>query len=165
MSYGVKRTTTLIHTSFYLTKKITFNNRIELDAMIEKLDRLKTENFNRVLIPDYKYERIDDNVLIYEVEFIKGFPVGTAVEPYKSMVYQDVLERESDWTFSDYHLTNFIVETTTDKLYAVDFQSYSYLPDRSVRKNMWHDSQQTHRKIFEGIMNNKWIKPKINYPH
>ena len=41
MSYWVERTTTLIHTSFYLTKKITFNNRIELDAMIEKIGQIK----------------------------------------------------------------------------------------------------------------------------
>ena len=105
------------------------------------------------------------NFLIYNVDYIKGYPLGTATEPFMSIVKEDVVERDSDWTFSDYHMTNFIVEAQTDKLYAVDFQSFSYIPDKNLRREIWNNCQQTHQQIFKGISNNKWVSPKINYTH
>ena len=164
MTYGIDRTKTVINTSFKLIKNIRFNNDREIQEMIHKLDLLKTEKFNRVLIPDFNYS-IRDNFLIYNVDYIKGYPLGTATEPFMSIVKEDVVERDSDWTFSDYHMTNFIVEAQTDKLYAVDFQSFSYIPDKNLRREIWNNCQQTHQQIFKGISNNKWVSPKINYTH
>ena len=178
MTYGEDRTSTEIFTSFKLTKNIRFKNERELRAMIKKLDKLKNEKFNRVLIPNFDYSiKIDksrtyasdddalDHFLIYNVDFIKGYPVGTVTEPFASIVKEDIVERDSDWTFSDYHMTNFIVEAQTDKLYAVDFQSYSYIPDKNLRWETWNNCQNTHKKIFQGIVNNKWQKPSILYTH
>ena len=66
MTYGIDRTKSVINTSFKLIKNIRFNNDREMQEMIHKLDLLKTEKFNRVLIPDFNYS-IRDNFLIYNV--------------------------------------------------------------------------------------------------
>ena len=164
MTYGEDRKETTLRTSFKLTKKIRFKDDETKYFMVDKLNRLKNENFNRVLIPNFDYI-IQDNFLIYEVDFIKGYPLGTATEPFASIVKEDIVERDSDWTFSDYHMTNFIVEAQTDKLYAVDFQSYSYIPDKNLRWEIWNNCQNTHKKIFQGIVSNKWQKPSVLYTH
>ena len=164
MTYGEVRKETTLRTSFKLTKKIRFKDDETKYFMVDKLNRLKNENFNRVLIPNFDYT-IQDNFLIYEVDFIKGYPLGTATEPFASIVKEDIVERDSDWTFSDYHMTNFIVEAQTDKLYAVDFQSYSYIPDKNLRWEIWNNCQNTHKKIFQGLNNNEWITPSILYTH
>lgn len=164
MTYGEDRITTEIFTSFKLIKSIRFKCERELKEMIIKLDKLKKEKFNRVLIPNFDYN-VKDEVLIYNVDFIKGYPLGTATEPFASIVKEDIVERDSDWTFSDYHMTNFIVEAQTDKLYAVDFQSYSYIPDKNLRWEIWNNCQNTHKKIFQGIVSNKWQKPSVLYTH
>tara|TARA_Y100000992_G_scaffold77353_1_gene48974 strand:+ start:5364 stop:5876 length:513 start_codon:yes stop_codon:yes gene_type:complete len=164
MTYGENRKETTLRTSFVLTKKIRFKNDDELKYMVDKLDRLKNENFNRVLLPNFKYH-VRDNFLIYEVDFIKGYPVGTCTQPFSQIVIEDVIERDSDWTFTDYHMTNFIVETKTNKLYAVDFQSYGFIPNKDLRREIWYNCQNTHKKIFQGLSNNEWIKPSIDYTH
>jgi len=165
MSQGEGREELYLNTSFTLNKRISFKSNDDLLVMVDKLERLKKENFNRVLIPKFKYHIESDNVLSYDVDFIKGYPVGTSVAPFSGYVYEDVLSRESEWTFTDYHMTNFILEVRTEKIYAVDFQSYSYIPDRNLRNRIWENCQKTHRTIFGAISNGTWISPAIDYDH
>ena len=164
MTYGDDRKETTLRTSFKLTKKIRFKDDESKYFMVDKLNRLKNENFNRVLIPNFDYS-IQDNFLTYEVDFIKGYSVGTVTEPFSKIVYEDVVEKNSDWTFTDYHTTNFIVEAQTNKLYAVDFQSYGFIPSSDLRKKIWRNCQNTHKELFQGLSNNEWITPSILYTH
>ena len=50
MTYGEDRKETTLRTSFKLTKKIRFKDDETKYFMVDKLNRLKNENFNRVLI-------------------------------------------------------------------------------------------------------------------
>ena len=122
--------------------------------MVDKLERLKEENFNRVLIPDFKYE-VYKNTVNYDVDFIKGSAVGTLVPKYASIVYEDVVKRKSDWTFFDLSTINFIVEFNTENIYAVDFQSYAYIPNHDHRESQWHSSIKSDSEKINSLLNIK----------
>lgn len=150
-----------VNTSFNLTKIIHCHSDVVLKQVKEKLDRLAEENFNRVRIPEFSYEIVDDKTISYNVRFIKGVGIGTAIPYLQKIVKEDVLERKSDWTFSDYHTGNFLMDCDTGDLYAVDFLSYCYAPDRKWRKERWDLSLYRDREIWDKMMggwnySNKW---------
>ena len=140
--------------SFKLSKSIYCKTSKIKDLMVDKLERLKEENFNRVLIPDFKYEVCNDTVN-YNVDFIKGSAVGTLVPKYASIVYEDVVKRKSDWTFFDLSTINFIVEFNTENIYAVDFQSYAYIPNHDHRESQWHSSIKSDSEKINSLLNIK----------
>ena len=113
----------------YKLKKIVTCETPEIaQAIIKKFDRLKVDNFNRVLIPDFDYT-IKDNIIKYDQEYIKGYALGT-ISKYSQIIYEDVVIRESDWTF--------VVEIYTNKIYMVDILSYCYYPDVDRRLKAWY---------------------------
>jgi len=147
--------------TFTLEKKFNCFTEKNLNLMVDKLERLKNENFNRIHIPDFKY-RIEGNVITYNTTFIKGWSVGTLIPKFSNIVYEDIVQRESDWTFDDYGSTNFIVESNTDKIFAVDFQSYNYIPDRDYRESKWKKFQNFHSCMLSDMMRGEWINPPLH---
>ena len=125
-----------VPTTFTLTKKTECKTTKQFDAIIEKLDRLKKENFNRVLIPEFNYS-IEDNNIIQNIQFIKGYSVATFHPEYSYILYEDIVQRKSDWTFIDYSFMNFIVDKYTHKIYALDFLSFKYCPSIDDRQKLW----------------------------
>ena len=107
-----------VKASFKLIKTIHCDTSENVNEMVDKLDRLKNENFNRVLIPNFEYE-VKNNDVIYTVDFIKGYGMGTLVPKYANIVYEDVVKRKSEWTFMDLHTVNFIVEYSTEKMFTL----------------------------------------------
>ena len=136
-----------VPTTFTLTKKTECKTTEEFDAIIEKLDRLKNENFNRVLIPEFNYS-IDHNKITQNVQFIKGYPVATFHPEYSNILYEDVVQRKSDWTFTDYSFMNFIVDKVTHKIYAIDFLSFQYCPSMDYRQYLWEDKLKEDCEIW-----------------
>ena len=110
----------VLESSFTLVKQFNCFTKDNLDLMIDKLERLKKENFNRINIPDFEYS-VEGNYISYNTVFIKGWGVGTHIPEFANIIYEDVVERDSDWTFDDFGSSNFIVEHNTDKIFAVDF--------------------------------------------
>ena len=54
------------------------------------------------LIDPYLYLRdTQGNTITYDTVFIKGWGVGTLIPNFANIVYEDVGQRESDWTFDD----------------------------------------------------------------
>ncbi len=106
--------------------------------MVDKLERLKNEKFEKILIPEFEYE-VEGNILTQRVEYIKGRQCGMTVKKYRDKIYKEFVERDSDWTFCDFKYDNFIVVNgiDKDKIYAIDFQSYNYLPSRKERLDLW----------------------------
>tara|TARA_B100000282_G_scaffold290646_1_gene261872 strand:- start:972 stop:1457 length:486 start_codon:yes stop_codon:yes gene_type:complete len=139
----------VIEASFKLTKTMHCHDSKNVDEMVNKLDRLKNEDFNRVFIPNYEY-KVNDNDVIYTVDFIKGFALGTLVPKYAHIVYEDVVQRKSEWTFMDLHTVNFIVDYHTEKIYAVDFQSYTKIPNQKDRQECWDICRKTDMDFLKG---------------
>tara|TARA_B100000282_G_scaffold267074_1_gene219138 strand:+ start:45 stop:530 length:486 start_codon:yes stop_codon:yes gene_type:complete len=145
-----------VKASFKLIKTIHCDTSENVNEMVDKLDRLKNENFNRVLIPNFEYE-VKNNDVIYTVDFIKGYGMGTLVPKYANIVYEDVVKRRSEWTFMDLHTVNFIVEYSTEKIYAIDFQSYTKVPSQSDRQINWDYSTKSDLNDLKRI--NELLQP------
>ena len=119
---------------YHLDKTVVCDSDEIARGVVEKFDRLQKEDFNRIHVPKFDYYAMD-NAVRYRVEFIKGYPLGT-ISRFKDIIYEDVVNRESDWTFDDYSMGNFVVEHTGE-VWAVDFTSYRYMPDREERNEKW----------------------------
>lgn len=135
---------------FKLTKTIECRSLEQRNILVEKLERLKTENFNRIRLPKFDFT-VSENTVVQNMQFIKGQPFGTLISPHQEIVYEDIVLKDSDWTFLDYNTLNFPVERKIDKIYAIDFQSYSYCPDIDERKKLWALRSELHKEILSQI--------------
>ena len=80
--------------------------------------------------------------------------LSNKVSKFKGDIYDDIVERESDWTFDDYGYGNFVVEWKTLKIYAVDFTSYRYMPDREERRRKWKQYTEKNKWELGMVLNN-----------
>jgi len=137
----------ILQASFRLSKTIHCKKEEYRDHMIEKLERLKKEDFNRVLVPEFTYT-VDGNDVTYDVEYIKGYGIGTLIPRFAQIIREDVLNRPNPWTFTDFNTVNFIVEMHTNKIFTVDFQSYCYCPNTEERERIWekHITREKRRR-------------------
>lgn len=133
---------------FILLKRVNCNNNKLKEIYINKLNRLKEENFNRIKIPNFTYS-VDNNIVSCSIDFIKGLYVSTSEQ--RTLIYQDVVCRDSDWTFSDYRDANFIIQEGTGDIFAIDFQSYRFYPQKEKRKVSW----------FNHIESLHWIQQNL----
>jgi hypothetical protein len=156
--YGEDRRKKVIDTSFSMTKTLHCEDEETRDIMVDKLERLKSENFNRVSIPQFSY-RVDGNIVIYDVEYIKGYQVATFIPQFAEIIKEDVRDRTSPWTFTDYHMVNFVIEYKTNQLYAVDFQSYC-LADYEWRMERWNTCLKKDKERVQIIMSGGWYTPR-----
>ena len=85
--------------------------------------------------------------------------VGTLIPYFTNIIYEDIVQRDLDWTFDDYGSSNFIVEHITDRIFAVDFQSYNYLPNRDYRESKWKKFQKLNSNVLDGLSKGEWINP------
>ena len=53
-----------------------------------------------------------------------------------NVIYDELIDKESDYSITDYNPTNFIVKD--DQIYLIDLESYGYIP-YEVRKKRWED--------------------------
>ena len=114
-----------IEVGFRFQKKLVFNkDTFDAEVWIERLERVKSQDFNRIKIPEFTYEIIDNEIL-FEIEFIKGRQLGaTTFKYWTEKIKDDMVHIDGDWGFSDLKPENFVVEKNTDQLYFVDFESY-----------------------------------------
>ena len=160
--YSPSNESSVLKASFKLIKQFDCYSKENLDLMVDKLDRLKNEDFNRIHIPDFEY-RVKGNTITYDTAFVKGYGVGTLIPEFSNIVYEDIVQRDSDWTFTDYGMPNFIVEYKTDRIFAVDLQSYNFVPDRDYRESIWRKFENLHSDILKGLVNGEWSNPNVEF--
>ena len=134
--------------TFTLCKKVECKNDKLKNIYVNKLNQLKKAIFNRIKIPDFTYS-VDNTTVLYSTDFIKGSYVYTPAQ--RTLIYEDIVCHDSDWTFSDYRDTNFVVQEGTGDIFSVDCQSYRFYPDREKRKVAW----------FNHIESLRWLKQNL----
>lgn len=139
-------------TGLELTKRVNCYTSEGRDLVIDKLERLKTENFNRVLVPPFQYSTNQYEVT-YTVNYIKGYVMGTLIPKFANIVYEDVVQKKSDWTFFDYSTINFIVEVATENIYAIDLLSYTNVPNHDDRQSKWNIVYPHEYNNLKSLMN------------
>ena len=136
--------------SFRLTKIIDCKTKDYANKICDKLHRLKNAKFNNILIPKFDYS-LEGVILTQEIEYIKGRKCGMTVKKYRDKIYKDLVEGDSDWTFDDFNFNNFIVVERLNKIYAIDFQSFNFLPSKEERKKLWDYNVRMNDTIYEYI--------------
>ena len=127
-------------TTYTLTKVLELEHEDAAILREEMLDRLRVATFKHILIPEFEYSR-DGSELTIVTEYIKGW---YCKEP--ELIWEDVVKRESEYTFDDLQPSNFITCKRELKTYAIDLDSFTYFPDFDTRvarfKEIWGESYE-----------------------
>ena len=109
---------------FILTKIRSHDSHESYERNIIKLQQLEKDRdtFTGVHIPHFTFDTIDKDLTVtIQSEFIKGHFVG---HRFSDILYKNLVERDSLWSFTDYGILNFIKQQDTEKIYCVDLESY-----------------------------------------
>jgi len=121
-------------TNYFLTKTISYTKEERYKRDIENLERLRDDKFEIVKVPQYTFEA-SDMTIQYTVQYLKGYQT---IQGDMVKLYRDLVLRESEYTFADYNIMNFITvnHPEIEGIYAIDLNSYKKVsPD--LRKFMW----------------------------
>ena len=114
-----------------ICKTITYHRKEQLRRVVLAMHKLKSENFSSIKIPLFDFET-DGMMLRYYAQYVKGIPISK----WELMtLYDELVERDSDFSFTDYSFGNFI--KNDDGIWAVDLNSYSETPV-TIRKDLWN---------------------------
>ena len=114
-----------------ICKTITYQRKEQLRRVVLAMHKLKSENFSSIKIPLFDFET-DGMKLRYYAQYVKGIPISK----WELMtLYDELVERDSDFSFTDYSFGNFI--KNDDGIWAVDLNSYSETP-MTMRKDLWN---------------------------
>ena len=114
-----------------ICKTITYQRKEQLRRVVLAMHKLKSENFSSIKIPLFDFET-DGMMLRYYAQYVKGIPISK----WELMtLYDELVERDSDFSFTDYSFGNFI--KNDDGIWAVDLNSYSETP-MTIRKDLWN---------------------------
>ena len=130
--------------SLTIKKEMIFPDGKYQRIVYGNLERLQTENFNQIKIPKFTL-RWDDDLIVYEAEFIKGKPVRS-IRDY-NILYEDIIERDSDYSFINMLPENYIKNDKGD-LYVIDLDEYGYHPYEE-RKKRWEKYYGWYAPIIE----------------
>ena len=114
-----------------ICKTITYQREQHMQRVIANLEKLRTEKFARIKFPNFAFET-DGMKLRYYAQYIKGIPIS---KWELLTLYDDLVERNSNHSFTDYSFGNFI--KNDDGIWAVDLNSYSETPV-TIRRDLWN---------------------------
>ena len=137
-----------VEIDFTLIKTVNCKNNKIKNIYINKLNHLKKAKFSKIKIPEFTYS-VDNTTVSCLIDFIKGTYVYTPAQ--RTLIYEDIVCHDSDWTFSDYRDANFIVQEGTGDIFSVDFQSYRFYPNKEKRKVAW----------FNHVESLRWLKQNL----
>mgnify|MGYP001502071300 CR=1 FL=1 len=123
---------------FIFTKIQSYDSHERYERNIIKLQQLEKDRdtFTGVHIPLFTFDaKKEDLTITIQSEFIKGHFVG---HRFSDVLYKNLVERESLWSFTDYHISNFVKQDFTNKIYCVDLASYRKM-EISKRKKFWNE--------------------------
>ena len=100
--------------------------------IFKKSYRLKQSGFNRVRIPRFEYEILNNRLYITS-DYIKGKYLNKSKIP---IIEEDVIYRKNSWSFADFNYRNYIQEERTDNIYMIDFDTYRQI-SMEDRKILW----------------------------
>lgn len=105
---------------FELIKTIEDANNDTLGMIINIIDSVSILSYDRIKIPNMKYERKEDQ-LVVNCEYIKGTILDPKVHThFRNIIFEDFVLSENKYSVTDYHPRNFIIQDKTFDLYYVD---------------------------------------------
>lgn len=105
---------------FELIKTIEDANDDTLEKIINIINSVNILLYDRIKIPNMKYERKEDQLVI-NCEYIKGTILDPKIHThFRSIIFEDFVLSENKYSVTDYHPRNFIIQDKTYDLYYVD---------------------------------------------
>jgi len=123
--------------SFKIIKEIDYLNEDITKEKYNDFTHLKNKTFNRIHIPEFTFKK-NNKSLSYTSDYVKGIQIHEHIkEKYKKIIYEDLVMRKDDYSFTGYGLENFIIENYTKRLYYIDLDDYrkSSIEERIKRFN------------------------------
>ena len=123
--------------SFKIIKEIDYLNEDITKEKYNDFTHLKNKTFNRIHIPEFTFKKNNES-LSYTSDYIKGTQIHEHIkEKYKKIIYEDLVMRNDNYSFTGYGLENFIIEDYTKRLYYIDLDDYrkSSIEERIKRFN------------------------------
>ena len=142
--------------SLTLRKEMLFADGLDQHEVYENLEKLQSENFNRIKIPKFTV-KWDGNLLIYESEFIKGETLRS-ISDYEIM-YEDLVLRDSDYSFNTFRPQNFIKVWRGD-IYAIDLDDYKRIPLED-RIGKWERSMRYYGHVVRAYRGKHQLQVEI----
>ena len=139
-----------------IRKEILFADGLDQHDAYKNLERLQTENFNRIKIPKFTI-KWDGNMLIYESEFVKGETIRS-ISDYEIM-YEDLVLRDSDYSFNTFRPQNFIKDWRGD-IYAIDLDDYKEISIED-RVSKWERSMRFFGHVVRAYRGKHRLQVKI----
>ena len=110
-----------------------------------KLEKISTESFGRVLIPDFEIKEHGDGVLGYESDYIKGHTAGSRE---MKIIYEDVVLRQESWSFLNYDPENYILDGN-GFLFYIDLEDYGEISILD-RKKVFQREYKNYVTLIQG---------------
>ena len=135
--------------TYQLCKTTTYETEEYARNCAARLERLRTAEFNWLKIPQFEYT-VDELSLTINTDYIKGW---YCAEPLK--LYDEIVLRKDNYTFTDPHPSNFITCSRTFETFAIDLDSYTKkwpfqdMHDRFIQK--WSPKLRAHSSMIEQI--------------
>lgn len=112
-------------TRFTLFKEIRYRAAKEAAWSLALINKLHSEDFGLVHIPQFEVEQIDDVTLRLTTEYIKGRYVNPEeLIIIKQYVVDRINDPDNEYSFSDFNANNWISEKETRRIYNVDLDNY-----------------------------------------
>ena len=119
---------------FTIIKHKTYEFQEKFDRIVTRLNQLQKDKdtFAEIRVPSFSYTTKGLSIITTS-EYIKGKFVG---HKFSHILYRELVERESPWTFTDYTIGNF-VHDEDNHVYCIDLESYKEM-EISKRKELWN---------------------------
>ena len=139
-----------------IKKEMVFSNVSFLDKVVSNLKKLQEEKFYNVVVPDFSYN-VNDHILSIEMDYVKGDFIRS-IHHY-NVVYDELIERKSDYSWTDYSPQNFIVKD--DRIYVIDLDSYGFIQYED-RKRKWEKQFGIFAPLIRSYSGNKQLDAKLS---
>ena len=96
----------MIQTSKFTIIKQTIYTPDRFDKIVIRLNQLQKDKdtFTEIRVPSFSFTTEGYSITTTS-EYIKGYFVG---HKFSDLLYRELVERESAWTFTDYTMGNFV---------------------------------------------------------
>ena len=119
-------------------KTLVFNNEFDYNFRQKSLKKLAEDfdTFGNIKLPRFRTTYYPKFLtIVLESEFIDGRYI-TKDDPNTKIIYEELINRKSDWTFSSYSYHNFIINAKNE-LYYIDIDDYKVV-SQEKRLQLFH---------------------------
>ena len=142
--------------SFTIRKEMVFSDVAFVEKVVGNLKKLVSEKFHNVVVPEFQY-KANHHLLEIEMEYIKGDFIRS-IHHY-NVIYDELVERDSNYSWSDYNPQNFIVKD--DRIYVIDLDSFGYI-EYEHRKAKWENQFGIFAPLIRSYKGCKQLDAKLS---